>query len=109
MSGLRVTVLVAVLLLSTAGAIVIPRRAKWMPPLWAVLLLGLAVRVVVAILAQPATPQDAAVFFGDAGGALLHGHHPALRLPGHEWNFLPVKPYLSAALLGHGPQALAPI
>ena len=78
------------------------RRMRIAPGLWTALSVGAAARIVVAVLAQPFTPHDVARLFALVGREVLAGRDPALAIPGRRWNFLPVMPYLWAALLKTG-------
>ena len=101
MGGEREIALVLVIAACAAGALVTP-RLRWSPGLGTALLLAAAVRILVAVLAEPITPHDVAVHFHAIARQVLVGHDPALTTPGHEWNFLPLMPYLWAALLKTG-------
>ena len=48
------------------------------------------------------TPRDVRVYFKATGELVLHGHDPLMILPGREWNFLELMPYVNALELKSG-------
>ncbi len=48
------------------------------------------------------TPRDVAVYFKATAEAVLHGRDPVMTLPGREWNFLELMPYVHALELKTG-------
>ncbi|MDG4830495.1 glycosyltransferase family 87 protein [Solwaraspora sp. WMMD1047] len=75
---------------------------RWGPKLWLAVLVALALRLVAAVLTYGRTPKDVAVYFHDAGQAILDGYDPVTHLPDFQWNFLPLMPYVFAAEISTG-------
>jgi hypothetical protein len=73
-------------------------RWSWRLPLWTTLAIALGIRVVVAVLSRPLTPLDVADTFHTVGLEIVAGRDPTLSLAYHQWNFLPLMPFLFAAL-----------
>ena len=66
-------------------------------PIWASVTIAAAFRVVfTAISSQSFTPNDVRTYFRATGELVLHGEDPLVHLPGREWNFLPLMPYVHA-------------
>lgn len=66
---------------------------RWAVPLWAAVLVGIAVRVTVAC-SREYTPGDVLVHFQQAGQDVWAGQDPLTHLRRNQWNFLPLMPYL---------------
>jgi hypothetical protein len=65
--------------------------------------LAAALRVTFALMTSTRfTPRDVAVYFRATAEAVLHGHDPLMTLPGREWNFLELMPYVHALELKSG-------
>jgi hypothetical protein len=84
--------LVVVTLLACGLAALAVRRRSTTAPLWVAVLLAIAVRCLVAVIARPFTPADVAFTFESAGRLVGRGVDPALGLARYQWNFLPVMP-----------------
>ena len=66
-------------------------------------LVGAALRVAFALMTSTRyTPKDVAVYFKATGELILHGRDPLMVLPGREWNFLELMPYVHALELKSG-------
>jgi hypothetical protein len=103
MAGWRIGILVAVVVACGVASLLVPTRpGSGRLRLWHVLVLGGAIRVLVAILAQPITPPDVADYFGLIGREVIDGRDPAVSLPGPTWSFLPLMPYVWAAMQSFG-------
>jgi Glycosyltransferase family 87 len=62
-----------------------------------------ALRIAFALMtSQPYTPHDTRVYFRATGELVLRGREPLQNLPGREWNFLELMPYIHAAELKTG-------
>lgn len=61
------------------------------------IIIGAAVRVVFALMvSQRYTPKDTRLYFKDTALLVLAGKEPLQHLPGREWNFLELMPYIHA-------------
>lgn len=90
---LRLDALVVVLI-ACAVAVLVIAYWRWSLDLVPTLVLALVIRVVVAYLARPITPFDVTFWFQAAGHEIAQGRDPTLSLPAHNWNFLPMMPYI---------------
>lgn len=80
-----------------AAAFVFSLYRRPAPPLWAAVVVGAVTRVVFAAMtSKQYTPRDVRVYFQNTGRLVLHGHEPLEHLPGRQWNFLEVMPYIHA-------------
>jgi Glycosyltransferase family 87 len=70
---------------------------RWSVPLWVSLAVGLAVRILIAVLANGHTPSDVASHFQQVATAVLDHRDPLVVLHRYQWNFLPFSAYLLAA------------
>jgi hypothetical protein len=98
---LRLDLLVAVVVVAGLVATAAAWR-QWRLPLWWTLAVALGVRIVVAFLARPITPLDVAMVFENVGLEVLAGRDPTLSLAYHQWNFLPLMPFVYAGLTKTG-------
>jgi hypothetical protein len=73
-------------------------RWSWRVPLWATLVIAAVARVAIAVLSRPLTPLDVADTFHTVGLEVLAGRDPTLSLEYHQWNFLPLLPFVFAGL-----------
>ena len=72
-------------------------------PLWVSLVVAAAARVLFAAMtSRHYTPHDVASYFHSAGQLVLHRQDPLSHLPGREWNFLELMPYVFAAEIKSG-------
>jgi hypothetical protein len=72
-------------------------------PVAASVVLAAVLRVVFALMTSTRfTPRDVSLYFRATADAVLHGHDPLMTLPGREWNFLELMPYLHALELKSG-------
>lgn len=72
-------------------------------PVAASVALAAVLRVTFALMTSTRfTPRDVAVYFKATAEAVLHGRDPLLTLPGYEWNFLELMPYVHALELKSG-------
>ena len=61
------------------------------------IIIGAALRVVFALMvSQRYTPKDTRLYFKDTALLVLAGKEPLQHLPGREWNFLELMPYIHA-------------
>jgi hypothetical protein len=98
------TALPTAIILATGLALALVAQWRdWRPPLWAALLVGVAVRIVLMITAAGDThqPVDFVNSFRPAGEAVLNGQDPVLASKGG-WHFLPTIPYVYGILLWFG-------
>jgi hypothetical protein len=62
-----------------------------------------ALRITFALMTSTRfTPWDVALYFRSTAEAILHGRDPLMTLPGREWNFLELMPYVHALELRSG-------
>jgi Glycosyltransferase family 87 len=72
-------------------------------PVAASVAIAAALRVAFALMTSTRyTPRDVAVYFRATAAAVLRGHEPLQVLPGREWNFLELMPYVHAVELKSG-------
>lgn len=96
-------VLTGIVLVSGVALALIAQWRDWRPPLWAAVLVGVGVRVLLLFTAANDAwqPVDYVESFQPAGLAVLHGQDPVLASDGG-WHFLPAIPYVYGALLWLG-------
>jgi hypothetical protein len=64
-------------------------------PVWTSMLVALVLRVVfAAITSQRFTPNDVRLYFRQTALLVARGQDPVRHMPGREWNFLPLMPYV---------------
>jgi len=64
-------------------------------PVWGSMAVALVLRVAfAAVTSQKFTPRDVRVYFRRTAVLVGRGEDPARHLPGREWNFLPLMPYV---------------
>ena len=91
-----------VLGLCTLAMIGVGLRRLNVPP-WVSLVVAAALRVLFAAMtSRHYTPHDVASYFLSAGHLVLHGQDPLSHLPGREWNFLELMPYVFALEIKSG-------
>jgi hypothetical protein len=86
-----------------AGAMVAAGYSRNRVPVAVSVVLAAVLRVVFALMTSTRfTPWDVGLYFKSTGEAVLHGHDPLMTLPGREWNFLELMPYVHALELKSG-------
>ena len=90
----------AVVLGACVIATYVASARNWSPPIGWTVLLALALRILVAVLAEGHTPGDVRLNFQLVTSHVVHGRDPLMWMRRYTWNFLPVMPRLWA-LLGH--------
>lgn len=85
--------------LTAAGLSAMLLAERRNPSVRSALIVGGLARLVVLVVALDGREMviDVGLWFNQTGQAVLAGHDPALTLPNHEWNYLPVMPLLWAA------------
>ncbi len=72
-------------------------------PVGVSVVIAAVLRVAFAVMTSTRfTPRDVRVYFKATGELVLHGHDPLMVLPGREWNFLELMPYVHALELKSG-------
>jgi hypothetical protein len=86
---------------SVAVLVVGGRRVR--VPVWAAMVVALILRgAFVWVVSASLTPHDVAGYFHTAGALVLHGEDPLSHMPGREWNFLELMPYVFAGEIKTG-------
>ncbi|NUR91150.1 MAG: hypothetical protein HOY71_44350 [Nonomuraea sp.] len=96
-------VLTGIVLVTGVVLALVAQWRDWRPPLWAAVLVGVGVRVLLLFTAANDSwqPVDYVESFQPAGVAVLHGQDPVLASDGG-WHFLPTIPYVYGLLLWLG-------
>lgn len=81
----------------SAGAMIAAGFSRNQVPVVVSVVIGGLLRVAFALItSKKYTPDDVAVTFRATAVAVLHGQDPLLVLPGRQWNFLELMPYVHA-------------
>lgn len=92
----------AVLALCLAATLAVG-LVRYKVPVVASMAIGLSLRVgFAAMTSERFTPRDVRVYFASTGRAVLSGQDPLAVLPGRQWNFLELMPYVHALELQSG-------
>jgi hypothetical protein len=87
---------VCLALLAALAFIVVSLR-RISAPVWLSVAIALAMRVLfAAVTSKHYTPNDVTTYFHHAGQIVLNGGDPLIHLPGRQWNFLQLMPYIFA-------------
>jgi hypothetical protein len=85
------------------AAMIAAGRARDRVPVAASVAIAAVLRIVFAIMTSAHyTPRDTRSYFRSTGELVLHGREPLQHMPGREWNFLELMPYVHAAELKTG-------
>ncbi len=97
------TIAIWLVIASCAAAMIAAGFSYNKVPVAASVAIAAALRVTFALMTSTRyTPRDVAVYFKATATAVLHGHDPLQALPGREWNFLELMPYVHALELKSG-------
>ena len=87
----------ALILAACTGVLLLLAVRRQTAPVWVSLVVALGLRVLFAVLtSRHYTPHDVASYFHTAGELVLRRKDPVSHLPGREWNFLELMPYVFA-------------
>lgn len=99
----RLTIAIWLVIASCAVAMVAAGYTRDRVPVAISVAIAAALRIGFALLTSTRyTPRDVAVYFRATATAILQGHDPLQVLPGREWNFLELMPYVHALALRSG-------
>ncbi len=87
----------ALILAACTGTLLVVAVRRQAAPVWVSVMVALVLRVLFAALtSRHYTPNDVVTYFHSAGELVLQHKDPVSHLPGREWNFLELMPYVFA-------------
>jgi hypothetical protein len=94
---------ISIFLAVCTAAMIVVGRSRDRVPVAVSVAIAAVLQIVFAIMtSRNYTPRDTRVYFRATGQLVLHGHDPLQSLPGRQWNFLELMPYVHAAELRTG-------